>query len=54
MTILTHIALIGSLIALALGFVVMLGERGYGFDLRRNRARRSTRRAGGRRAADVY
>jgi hypothetical protein len=49
----TFIALIGSILALALGLITLLGERGYAFDLRRNRDRRSKRRAGGRRATDL-
>ena len=52
MTLLTHIALIGCLLTLALGFLTILGERGYGFDLRR-RSRRSAKRDGGRRSDDL-
>jgi hypothetical protein len=53
MTLLTYIALVGSLLALALGFITVLGERGYGFDLRRGRGRRSKQRRGGRRSNDL-
>jgi hypothetical protein len=52
MTLLTYIALIGCLLAIALGFITVLGERGYGFDLRRPRGRRSKERVGGRRETD--
>lgn len=52
MTLLTTIAITGSIVGLGLGFVTLFGERGYRFDLRRRRARRRNDRAGGRRAAD--
>lgn len=53
MTLLTYIALTGSLIALAIGFTTILGENGYRFDLRRRRERRRAARAGGRRENDL-
>ena len=53
MTILTYIALIGLLFALALGIATILGESGYRFDFAAGfRARRRNGRAGGRRAED--
>ena len=54
MTILTTIALIGSLFALALGVATVLGEQGYRFELRRRLRgrRRDGDRVGGRRDGD--
>lgn len=52
MTILTYVALFGSLFALAIGIATILGEGGWAFDLRRRRARRRRNRAGGRRGDD--
>ena len=53
MSFMTLVALIGSFIALAVGFASILGETGYGFDLRRKSSRRKDgARAGGRRSDD--
>lgn len=52
MTVLSYIALIASLLALSLGLISFFGERGYAFDLRRSRSRRSKDRQGGRRDED--
>ena len=53
MTFLTYFALIATLISLAVGIGITLGESGYRFDLRR-RGRRIAKdgRSGGRRAED--
>jgi hypothetical protein len=53
MTFLTFIALIATLVSLAFGIGITLGEAGYSFDLRR-RSRRKAKdgRVGGRRAED--
>lgn len=53
MTLLSLVALIGCLFAIAMGFTVVLGERGYHFDLRRRDRRRRSGRVGGRREGDV-
>lgn len=53
MTTLTLIALFGSLFAVGIGFATIVGEAGYGFDLRKkNRRTAKDGRAGGRRAED--
>ena len=55
MTILTYIALSATLSGLAIGISTLLGENGYGFDLRGRKARRATKdgRDGGRRENDL-
>jgi hypothetical protein len=53
MTFLTYFALIATLVSLAFGIGITLGEGGYKFDLRRrNRRKASDGRTGGRRAED--
>ena len=51
-SIMTIVAFSCSIFALGLGAVILLGEGGYGFDLRRRDRRRDTNRAGGRRLND--
>ena len=53
MTFLTYIGLIATLVSLAFGIGITLGESGYSFDLRRrNRRKARDGRNGGRRAED--
>lgn len=54
MNALSIFALIAALFSLVIGFATILGEAGYGFDLRKRRARRRGRdgRLGGRREDD--
>ncbi len=53
MSIMSILALTGSIIALGIGATTILGEGGYAFDLRRKRdRRRDAHRQGGRRVKD--
>jgi hypothetical protein len=54
MSIMTITAIIGSMFALSIGAISLLGENGYGFDLRGRRGRRrDDARLGGRRENDL-